>query len=529
MEVLLLIVAAVILLCIFANNFSERFGMPALILFMILGMLFGSDGIFRISFDDYLTAQNICTVALTFIMFYGGFSTKWDVARPVVGKAIALSTIGVILTAAFIGAFCYLILGFSMRESFLVGAVLSSTDAASVFSILRSKNLSLKNGTASLLELESGSNDPIAYMLTMIGILLFKDDKISFGYTLFSQIFYGAIIGVLIAVIAIKLRKKITFSNGNFITIYMVGILLLSFALPQIIGGNGFLSVYLTGIILGNSKIENKAELVHFFNGITGLAQILIFFLLGLLAFPHMLPEAFLQAFMIALFILIIARPIAVLFALLPFKLDVRQYFLVSWSGLRGAASIVFAIMVLADGIKMNIDLFHIVFLISLLSVGFQGMLLPKVAEKLSMVDTETDVRKTFTDYQEEMAITLMRMFIPDGHKWENKFLKDVLIPTGALALMIKRNGNTIIPKGDTMILAGDSVIFSVPGYQIENDIHLSEEIIYKEHKWCDSSIQELDLHKNILITMIRRNGQDIIPSGKTIIQENDIVVTYEV
>ena len=524
----LLLISIILFACIAANKFSDKLGMPVLIIFMALGMLFGSDGLFKISFENYVATEQVCTVALIFIMFYGGFGTKWEMAKPVAVKAVLLSTIGVVITALLTCGFCHFVLGMKLMESFLIGAVISSTDAASVFSILRSKNLNLKDGTASLLELESGSNDPMAYMLTMIGLVLVQGSETSsIGYMLFSQICYGALIGVGVAVVGMWILQKTPLVSEGLDTIYILALMFTSYALPLVVGGNGYLSVYITGIILGNSKMNGKPAMVHFYDGVTSLAQIVIFFLLGLLSFPHKLPAVFNYSAAIALFLLIVARPISIFALMKPFKCSMRQCLLIAWAGLRGAASIVFAIMVIASGIKLENDIFHVVFVVSLLSVALQGSLLPIMAKKLDMIDEDGDVRKTFNDYQEESAMTLMRFFIPNGHNWENKKISEVHMPTGSLALMIKRGGETLIPRGETMILAGDNMILSVPSYKGDADVDLKEIPITKNHKWCDKTIVELDLPEHVLIAMVRRGDKSIIPSGKTVIKENDIVVIY--
>lgn len=203
------------------------------------------------------------------------------------------------------------------------------------------------------------------------------------------------------------------------------------------------------------------------------------------------------------------------------------QCLLVSWAGLRGAASIVFATTVIASGTILDTDLFHIVFMVALFSVSIQGTLLPLIAKKLDMVDDSIDVRKTFNDYQEDSSITLMRMFIPEGHNWQNRPVKDVHMPTGSLAIMIKRNKETIIPKGDTRILAGDNVILSVPSYEPGEQDKLEEIHITAGHTWCNRSIESLHLPSDELIALIIRGDENVIPDGQTIILENDIVVTY--
>ncbi len=528
MEITILFVSVIILLCVLAEKFSGKFGMPALILFMFIGMLFGSDGIFKIPFDNFKLAENICTVALLFIMFYGGFNTKWELAKCVAAKSIILSTAGVVITAAISTLLCHLFLGLTLAESFLISAVLASTDAASVFSILRTKNLNLKDGTASLLELESGSNDPMAYLLTIIGISVMgkgTDENIFVNVML--QIIFGVLIGVVAAKLTIFIISKTPLISDGLETIFMIALVLLCYALTALTKGNVLLSVYIMGILIGNSNIKGKNTLIPFFDGVTSLSQILIFFLLGLLTFPHLMPNVFLIALVIVIILTLIARPIAVFTILLPLKCSIRQCLLVSWAGLRGAASSVFAIVVIASGVDMQHDLFHIVFLVSLFSVAVQGTLLPAVAKKLDMIDDSIDVRKTFNDYQEESSITLMRMYIPEGHNWANRAVKDVNMPTGSLALMIKRDGETIITKGDTVIKAGDNVILSVPAYNANENETLEEVLINHSHTWKDKCISELNLPSNELIAMIIRGSENIIPDGKTVIHENDIVVEY--
>lgn len=524
----ILLVATVLLLCILAENFSDKLGMPALILFMFIGMLFGSDGILKIPFNNYTLANQVCTLALLFIMFYGGFNTKWKLARTVAVKSIALSTIGVVITAVITAAFCIFCLGFSFGEGFLVGAVLSSTDAASVFAILRKKNLNLADGTASLLEVESGSNDPTAYMLTIIGIhFLGKGTDAPIYQIVLLQVFFGILIGIIFAIASIWVLTKTQLVTEGLVTIFMIAMVLLCYGATELVGGNVLLSVYIMGILVGNSPIDNKNILIPFFDGVTSLSQILIFFLLGLLTFPHKMPGIFFMALAITAVLTLIARPVAVFSLLLPLKCSVPQCLLTSFAGLRGASSSVFAIVAVASGATMSHDLFHIVFMVSLVSVAVQGTLLDRVAIRLNMVDNTSDVRKTFNDYQEDAAITLMRLYIPKGHSWENKQIKDVHMPPGSLALMIKRNGKTIITKGDTPIYAEDNIILSIPAYHPGENETLEEISIDSNHKWANKKIVDLHLPPDELIAMIIRDSESIIPDGKTMIYENDVVVTY--
>ena len=529
MVIVILCVACIIMLCVLAEKFSDKVGMPALIMFMFIGMLFGSDGIFKIPFEDFKLAENVCSVALIFIMFYGGFNTKWQAARTVAGRSIALSTLGVVLTAALTAVCCRWMLNFTWMESILIGSVLSSTDAASVFAILRKNKLNLKDGTASILEVESGSNDPLSYLLTMVSInLLNNSGQSNIFIMVIFQIVFGVIMGVFFAKITIWIMTKTKILSEGLETIFMIAMVLGCYSVTSLIGGNAYLSVYLGGIIIGNNRIPYKKTLIPFFDGVTSLAQIMIFFLLGLLTFPKQMVDFIPRALVIVAILTLIARPAAVILLLSPLKCKKEQIGLISWAGLRGASSSVFAIMAVAGGVAMEQDLFHIVFMVTLFSVGIQGTLLPHVSKQLNMVDESSDVRKTFNDYQEESAFTLMRMYIPKGHNWENRLIKDVSMPTGALSMMIKRGNKTIITKGDTRILAGVSLILNVPSYESEGAEELQETVIDKKHPWCNKVISHLNLPGNVLIVMILRGSEHIIPDGKTTICENDIVVTYK-
>ena len=234
MNLYLLFCAVVLLICVLFGRFSSTMGVPALLLFMVIGMLFGSDGILHIQFENYELTERICSTALIFIMFYGGFCVKWDAAKPVIVKSVLLSTLGVILTAGITCLLCHLILRIGLAESFLIGAVISSTDAASVFSILRSKNLSLKHATAPLLEIESGSNDPVAYMLTVIGLAMVQGSATtSIPYLIFAQIVFGILCGIGIAILAILLMRKLSIEAENLDMIFMIAIALLAYAVPS--------------------------------------------------------------------------------------------------------------------------------------------------------------------------------------------------------------------------------------------------------------------------------------------------------
>ena len=530
MSLLILFCAIVIFSCIITNKFSSKLGMPSLVFFMFLGILFGSDGILKISFDDYDLTAKLCSIGLIFIIFYGGFCTKKIKDTKVTTQAILLSSLGTVLTAGFCALFCFYGLKLSFIESFLIGAVISSTDAASVFSILRSRRLNLKYNTASLLEMESGSNDPFAYILTILGITMLKGSStVATLPLLFKQIFFGILFGVLIAYGALFLLKRTKLLTEGTDTIFIVATALLSYSLVDLIQGNGYLSVYITGIILGNSQIKNKLNLMHFFDGITALAQVIIFFLIGFLSFPHKIPEILLPAILITLFLTFIARPLAVLITLLPFKIKYNQFLFISSAGLRGAASIVFAILVVSESANLAYDLFHIVFVVALLSVSLQGSLLPLIAKKVDMIDRFSDVRKTFNDFQQESAISLNKVHIQEAHPWIGQCIKDINFNGKALILMITRKGKKIVPKGLTKILENDEVLIGTTYTESDADINLCETYIDEKHEWLDLKLKEINLPESYLIALIKRGEEYFVPNGSTKIKLKDTIVFYSI
>lgn len=528
MVFIVILCAVVIFSAIFTNKFLNTLGIPALLFFMCLGMLFGSDGIFKIHYADFTTTKDLCSIALGFIIFYGGFCTKWQTAKPIIAKASILSTIGVFGTAALTCIFCHFILNLNFLESFLIGSVISSTDAASVFSILRAKKLNLKDHTAPLLEIESGSNDPMSYVLVILAITLLQGQSAGFVFVLFlKQMILGILTGVIIAKAAIFIFEKTRIVTEGNDTLFIIALVLAAYALPELYSGNPFLSVYFLGIILGNAKIHNKSSMINFFDGITKLAQIGIFFILGLLAFPREVPQILVTGTLIFLFLTFIARPIVIFALLLPFKSSINQCLLISWAGLRGVASIVFAIIAVDSGITLHYDLFHLVFLISILSVAFQGSLLPWFSKKTNMLDEFSDVKKTFNDYQEECAIKLLRINIPTGHEWIGQEVRNIAFPGKALVLLIRRGAEKIVPKGYTIIQEGDNITMSLPESQADDKIELREFIVDKSHPWCNKKIKELNIAKNIMIVMIKREGKHIVPDGETMFKEGDLVVLY--
>ena len=306
---------------------------------------------------------------------------------------------------------------------------------------------------------------------------------------------------------------------------FVLGVAVLAYALPTLVGGNGYLSAYIVGIVLGNQNIHNKKSLVHFFDGMTGLMQMLIFFLLGLLSFPSKILTVLLPSIFIALFITFVARPLAVATVLAPFKTKISQYLVVSWAGLRGAASIVFAIMAMVGGVTMEQDIFHIAFCVVLFSITLQGSLLPFVASKTNMIDKTGSVLKTFNDYSDETEINFIRLNIDSGNRWIDRAVKDISLPPQMLFAAIYRNDETIIPNGETVIYEGDTIILGAPSHGINGDVRFREISANNRKNWRGKSMAEIEFPDGYLVIMIKRGDDVVIPVGSTIIEKNDELV----
>ena len=522
-------VSLVILLCVVSEKFSYNIGVPALIFFMFIGMLAGSDGPMHIQYSNFSSAEMICSIGLIFIMFDGGFNTNWKHARPYVVKAVSLSTLGVLLTAVITTVCCHYLLKLSLEESFLLAAVLASTDAASVFSILKSNNLDLKEGTSSILEVESGSNDPMAYLLTITAIGIMASGKVgNIFLTIVIQLGVGLIMGF-----AFAFASKYVLSIKNVLTdgldvIFIVAAVLLCYALSDKLGGNAYLSVYLMGLYLGNSRMNSKRAIIAFFNEMTSLLQILIFFVIGLLSSPASMPATMGLSFAVVAILTFISRPLMTLILLLVQKCSLKQCLLISWAGLRGASSIVFAIVAVSSGIKLSFDLFHVVFLVSLFSISIQGALLPTVSKKLDMIEKEANIDKTFNDYEESIDFQFAKVHISEGNPWIGHRIKDVDLPFGSQVVMIKRDKRSIAARGKSVIEQGDDLIMNIPPYYPAEKETVSEVRIGKGHKWANRTLEDIQIPNNQLVIMIIRGEEKIIPNGDTTVLENDVLLIFK-
>ncbi len=394
----LLVASLLLLLSILAWKVSSRLGIPALLLFLGIGMLAGSDGPGGIYFDDAQVAQSVGVVALAFILFAGGLETEWKVVRPALGAALSLSTIGVLLTAVVVAVFALFVLHFSFLEGLLLGAIISATDAAAVFSVLRARNLQLTGKLLPLLELESGTNDPMAIFLTvgLTGLLTNPHESV-FGVILLfvQQMGVGAVMGLLIGWGTIWLINRLHLDVEGLYRVFTIALVLFTYGLTAILGGSGFLAVYLVGLLLGNSSVQQVDRLSRFHDSLAWLMQITMFLILGLLVFPSRLPAVMVSGLIITAVAVFIARPVSVLIALLPVKMSLREKLFVSWVGLRGAVPIVLATFPLLVGLPKASFLFDLVFFVVLASVLLQGASVPFVARWLGVTVPPAQTQET--------------------------------------------------------------------------------------------------------------------------------------
>lgn len=531
MALYLTLIGVIIITCVLLNNASSKLGIPVLLAFLLLGIALGSTNAMPFKIEDFELAEKICSSALIFIMFYGGFGTNWNSAKGVALEAGLLASVGVIMTAGLTGVFCHFALKWGWIESFLMGSVISSTDAASVFSILRSRKLGLKNNTVPLLEIESGSNDPFSYMLTAIMLSLLNAGTSGghIAWLVFSQIAFGAGFGVLFAWVAVWAMRRISFATKGFDSLFIFAIAIISYAIPCLIGGNGYLSAYIVGIIMGNNEFRGRKDQVHFFDGFTGLMQVLIFFLLGLLARPALMNRVILPALAIFGIMILVARPVSVALVLTPFrKYGFRQQTLISFVGLRGAASIVFAIMATVGNSVLQNDLLNIVFCIVLLSIALQGTLIPFVAGKLGMIDENMDVMTTFSDFAEETDIQFSQLEILADSPWCNKRIMDLGTPrTLRFCSLIHKDGAAEVPVGSSMLRDGDTLIICSKTYSSRKELHIVQHEVRPSSKWIGHQLKEYPARRSQVL-MIQRKSGNVIPSGSTVIQSGDILFINE-
>ncbi|WP_424000774.1 potassium/proton antiporter [Maribacter sp. IgM3_T14_3] len=463
-ENILLVGSILLFISIIVGKTSYKFGVPTLILFLAIGMLAGSDGIGGIKFDDPKLAQFIGIVSLNFILFSGGLDTNWKSVKPILKEGIMLSTLGVLLTAVTLGAFVYYITDFTIYESMLLGSIVSSTDAAAVFSILRSKNLALKSNLRPTLELESGSNDPMAYVLTLafLTLVINQDLSVLSIIPLFlQQMILGGIGGFAFGKLSEIIINKIKLGFEGLYPVLVIALMFITFSATDAVGGNGFLAIYICAVYLGNQDLIHKSTILKMFDGMAWLMQIVLFLTLGLLVFPSQIVPYLGIGLLISVFLILIARPVSVLLSLMFFKMKMGRRFYISWVGLRGAVPIVFATYPLLAGIDKANIIFSIVFFISVSSVLIQGTTLSIFAKWLNVALPE-EVKPIAENDRYILNLPKSEMeevSIPFDSFAVGKRIIDLHIPRSAFIVMIKRNNKFVRPGGSTIIEADDVLV----------------------------------------------------------------------
>ncbi len=469
-EFYLLIASVLFLTSILFSKASKKFGVPVLLLFLGVGMLFGPDGL-GLKVNNLGLAEGISTFALSIVLFSGGLNTKTNDVKPVMKEGIVLATVGVLLTSTFTGLFIYYIaetflasFNITMMESFLLAAIISSTDSASVFSIFGSKNIFLRNNLRPLIELESGSNDPMAYLLTVLFMQIILTSAFSLSNiatTLVVQLTVGTIAGYALGRLSVLIINKINLDNFALYPALLFALCMFIFSFTHYIKGNGYLSVYIAGLVVGNSEFITKRATIKFFDGFTWLFQITMFLTLGLLVHPKELVHVIAPSILIGLFIIFVGRPASVFISLQPFKKSIKDKLLVSWVGLKGAVPIVFAILPMAAGVPHAKEIFNIVFFITIISLLLQGSSVALIARRLKLTDSayKTGLHEFELEFSENIKSTASEVIITDDVLKNGNTLKSIHLPDGTLAVMVKRNDSYFIPKGNTELMAGDKLM----------------------------------------------------------------------
>ena len=458
---ILLIGSVLLLISVIAGKTIGRAGVPTLIFFLVVGMLAGSEGIGGIYFDNAALAQFIGIIALNFILFSGGLDTDWQSIKPIIWRGVALSTIGVLLTALSVAVFVHYVFGFSLVEGMLLGSVISATDAAAVFSILRSKGIGLKGYLRPVLELESGSNDPMAYFLTISLTSIVASGNTDYAELIphfLKEFILGGAVGFAMGKASVWLINRIKLETEGLYPVLTLGLAIFTYSFTDFIGGNGFLAIYLCAVIMGNSNMVKRRSLIKFYDGQAWLMQIILFLTLGLLVFPSRIVPLMSMGLLISAFLIFIARPIGVFVSLSFFKSNLRSKLFVAWVGLRGSVPIVFATYPLLAGIPKADLIFNLVFFISVTSVILQGTSLSYVARILHVAVPEKARKRRDFDFEagDNIKSEMKEFTLTPGSTAVERRIVDLNVPPGVTILAIKRNNVFIAPNGSTKLMAGD-------------------------------------------------------------------------
>lgn len=471
LELGLLTCAILVYVSILISKTGFRFGIPTLLLFLVVGMAFGTDGL-GLEFSNVADAQFVGMIAMSIILFTGGLDTKVVDIRPVAVQGILLSTVGVLLTTIITGAFIFFLSGWTTTDialplmtSMLLAATMSSTDSASVFSILRTQHINLKYNLKPILELESGSNDPMAYMLTIMLIQVINSGSdfsvLTVLKDLFIQFTVGGIAGFFSGKYSLSLLKRINLPNSSLYPILLLSIVFMTFTIADMFHGNGYLAVYIAGMVVGNGRLTFRKEITTFMDGMTWLFQIIMFLVLGLLVNPHEMLGVTYVALLIAVFMVLVARPISVFACLMPFtKLPIKAKLLTSWVGLRGATPIIFATYPIIAGIDGSTQLFNIVFFITLLSLLIQGMTISSVAKRLGLDLPEEKTGNEFgVELPDEIDKKLIDLTLTADMLEGGDCLAEMSLPKGTLVMIVKRGNDFLVPNGRMKLREGDKLL----------------------------------------------------------------------
>lgn len=456
--------AALLILSVFTSKAMGRLGVPSLLVFLIVGMLAGSEGIGGIQFDNAFYTQTLGVIALAYILFSGGLDTDWKTIKPVLKQGSILATVGVLLTCVLVGWFTKTLLGFTWAEGLLVGAIVSSTDAAAVFSVLRARSVSLKGQIKPLLEFESGSNDAMAVFLTtaLLQYIQQKDLPLSqFVLSFFQQMILGVVLGVWSGNLAAKVLNRAKLEFEGLYPVLTLAFVMLIYTVTHALRGNAFLAVYVAGLVLGNKNFIHKKSLILFHDGIAWLMQIAMFLTLGLLVFPSRLWAIAGAGLLLSIFLIIVARPASVFVSLAFTKMNFREKSMVSWVGLRGAVPIVLATFPLLAGVDKSDAIFNLVFFVVLTSILIQGSTIPFVAKFLKVDAPITHKFRYPIEYvpQGNMKSNLVEVEVPKKSQVAGKSILDLQLPKDSLIVLIQRKGNIIVPKGGTHLEPEDTML----------------------------------------------------------------------
>ena len=483
-ELILLVLSLLFFASIFTDKIGYKFGIPALLLFLAVGMLFGPDGLGKLINEDgvgYMlnvgSAQAIGTIALCIILFSGGLDTKLSDIRPVINPGLTLATMGVLLTMLITGVIIYFVFGWfsaiaavSLPVAMLMASTMSSTDSASVFSILRTNGIGLKHNLRPLLELESGANDPMAYVLTttLIGVVTATGGSVTaltVVQDIVVQLVMGAVMGFLFGKGIVRLMRRSQLGNESLYPIMVLTACIFIFSATYYLKGNTYLAVYIGGLVIGNSKFTRKRQTRSFFDGLTWLSQLVIFLVLGLMVRPHELfqLEVILAGLIISIIMMLISRPLSVFLCMIPFKnYHTKDKLLLSWVGLKGAVPIIFAILCKANEVP-NADLiFNVVFLCTLLSLIVQGSSLSGMAKKLHLTMPPQEQKKLMhfdIDLPEEVESVAAEVEVTEQMLEKGNCLKDIEFKHKSLVIMVRRGEDFFVPTGVSELEVGDQLL----------------------------------------------------------------------